>query len=205
MPIEHDDVRFSTIAPAVLAGGRSRRFGRDKLREQFGGLPLVERPIAALRGIFGPRVAIVGDCEASVQIAGDLWIPDEHPGIGPMGGIATALRRLDRAVLVLAGDMPAIDTATVRRIAEGFLSSPAACVAMATAGDSEAVQRHPCVAVYAPTMGEVLEQAIRRERFSLLAAIDALDPAQVVQVPCDERRLTNINEPSDLSRLMRSA
>lgn len=204
MPTDHRDPRLETIAPAVLAGGRSRRFGRDKLREEVAGRRLVEHPIAALRGVFGPRVAIVGDCDVSLQDAGDAWIPDEHPGIGPMGGIATALRRLDRAVLVLAGDLPAVEASTVRSIAEASLANPTARVVLATTGAVERTRRHPCAAIYAPSMQEVFEQAIRRERFSLLAAIDELDPAQVVHVAFESRCLENINEPSDLARLLRS-
>lgn len=202
MPIDRRDPRLDAIAPVVLAGGRSRRFGSDKLQEAVAGRRLVEHPIAALRGVFGSRVAIVGDCERSVQAAGDAWIPDEHPGIGPMGGIATALRRLGRAVLVLAGDMPAIDAATVLAIAEASLANPSTRVVLATTGVGERSRRHPCVAIYACSMHEVLEQAIRRERFSLVAAIDGLDPAQVVQVACEPRRLANINERADLAQLL---
>jgi molybdenum cofactor guanylyltransferase len=204
MPIDRRDPRLATLAPVVLVGGRSRRFGRDKLQETVAGRRLVEHPIAALREVFGPRVAIVGDCDLPVRAAGDVWVPDEHPGIGPMGGIATALRRLDRAVLVLAGDMPAIDAATVLAIAEACFASPPARIVLATTGDGERTRRHPCAAIYTHSMQEVLGQAIRRERFSLLAAIDELDPAQVTQVACEARCLANINEPSDVARLLRS-
>ena len=52
------------IQPIVLVGGSSRRFGRDKLREPVAGPDgsvgwLVDRPIAALRGVFG-RVVMGG-------------------------------------------------------------------------------------------------------------------------------------------------
>lgn len=204
MPTDHQDPRLETLAPAVLAGGRSRRFGRDKLREEVAGRRLVEHPILALREVFGPRIAIVGDCEASVRAAGDAWIPDEHPGIGPMGGIATALRRLDRAVLILAGDLPSVEASTIRSIAESYFANPTAHVVLAATGERERSRRHPCAAIYASPMLERLEHAIRRGRYSLLAAIDQLDPAQVVAVACEARCLENINEPSDLARLLRS-
>ncbi len=55
---------LATIQPVVLVGGRSTRFGRDKLREPVGCArePLVQRPIRALRAVFGPRVMLVGEC-----------------------------------------------------------------------------------------------------------------------------------------------
>jgi molybdopterin-guanine dinucleotide biosynthesis protein A len=202
MPTEPLDPRFDSLAPAVLAGGRSRRFGRDKLREEIAGRRMIEHPIAALRAVFGPRVAIVGDCDPAVQSAGDAWIPDEHPGIGPIGGIATALRRLDRPVLVIAGDLPAIDASTIRRLGTALLAAPGVRVAIAVTGEGDLVRRHPCAAVYAPSALATIEERIRRERFSLLAMIDSLEPGQVTTVPCDAARLANINEPSDLERLL---
>lgn len=202
MPTEPLEPRFDSLAPAVLAGGRSRRFGRDKLREEIAGRRMIEHPVAALRAVFGPRVAIVGDCDPSVHSAGDAWIPDEHPGIGPMGGLATALRRLDRPVLVVAGDLPSIDAATIRRLAAAFLASPRSRAAIAVTGERDLVRRHPCAAVYAPAVLATIEERIRRERHSLLALIDSLEPDLVTAVPCDAARLANINEPADLARLL---
>lgn len=199
------DADLDGIVPVVLAGGRSRRFGRDKLREPVGDRRLVDHPVAALRSLFGPRVVIVGDCDTSVRSAADAWIPDEHPGIGPMGGIATALRRLDRPVLVLAGDLAAIDVATVRTIAQASLAAPAARVVLAVSGNRPAAQRHPCTAVYAPSMLEPFEAMIEQRRHGLLTAIDHLDPAAVLEIRCDPRRLANINEPGDLEMLLGSA
>lgn len=201
MPTDLRDPRFESVAPVVLAGGRSRRFGRDKLQEPVGERRLVEHAIAALREVFGPRVAIVGDCDTSVRSAGDVWIPDEHPGIGPMGGVATALRRLDRAVLVLAGDLAGIDAATVRALAEASFAPPTARVALAVTDAPEATRRHPCAAVYAPAMLEVLEAMIGQQRYSLLAAIDRIGAESVVEVRCEPRCLANINEPGDLAGL----
>ena len=202
MPTDPRDPRLDALAPVVLVGGRSSRFGRDKLQEAIGGRRLVEHPIAALRSVFGSRVAVVGDCDPSVRGAGDAWIPDEHPGIGPMGGIATALRRLDRPVVVLAGDMPSIDAVTVRAVADAFLAHPSAHVVLAATGDCGQTRRHPCAAVYAPSAGAALADSIRRGQFSLLAAIDDLDPARVIPVTCESRCLANINERLDLARLL---
>ena len=63
------DSLLDLIQPVVLVGGKSRRFGRDKLREPIGESRaewLVDRPIRALREVFGARVAVVGECDADV-------------------------------------------------------------------------------------------------------------------------------------------
>ena len=84
---------LASVQPIVLVGGKSRRFGRDKLREPWGsdGRVLVQYPIEALRGVFGRRVKLVGACDPTVEQLADGVIADLHPGVGPMGGIVSAL------------------------------------------------------------------------------------------------------------------
>src|SRR5262245_59553696 len=82
---------LDVFQPIVLVGGKSTRFGRDKLREVVGDGWLVDRPIAALREVFGARVAVVGECDDEVAQRGDRVITDRFPGVGPIGGIVSAL------------------------------------------------------------------------------------------------------------------
>lgn len=184
----------------VLVGGRSVRFGRDKLLAEVAGRPMVAAPIAALREIFGPRVTVVGDCDPAVRGLADAWLPDDHPGTGPMGGIATALERLGQPTLVLAGDLPAIDAATVRLLVEAFLSRPDAAVALATTCDEEGLRVHPCAAVYGRLMRVVLDSGLHGGRFSLRDAIAGVPASTVIHVECPAAALANINRPSELAR-----
>jgi molybdopterin-guanine dinucleotide biosynthesis protein A len=162
---------------------------------------MVAAPIAALREVFGPRVVVVGPCDPAVRALGDDWLADDHPGTGPMGAIATVLRRLGRPTLVLAGDLPAIDAAAVRRLADAFLSAAAlAEVALATSGEHPDLREHPCAAVYGLPMLETLESGLRRSRFSLREAIGSRPASAVVRVPLPERVLANINDPAELAR-----
>lgn len=72
---------------AVLAGGRSSRFGSDKATALLDGQSLLDHAVAALR----PHVDAV--VVAGREIAGQPLIADwPAPGLGPMGGIAGALR-----------------------------------------------------------------------------------------------------------------
>ena len=191
---------LATIVPAVLAGGRSERFGRDKLLADVDGRPMVAAPVAALREVFGPRVVIVGPCDPAVRALGDQWLADDHPGTGPMGAIATVLDRLGHPTIVLAGDLPAIDAAAVRRLADAFLAAPAAAVVLATSGEHPDLREHPCAALYGMPMLATLESGLRRSRFSLRGAIGTLPESAVVRVSLPERSLANINHPSELAR-----
>jgi len=186
---------LSSLTPVVLVGGRSRRFGRDKLLEPLaGGGVMVERPIGALRAVFGGRVALVGACDARVAALGDAVIRDAHPGAGPVGGIVSALAHTGGPVLVLAGDMPGVlgeDVAQLALVAEGALAR-GALAAMA-----ESDRAHPCFAVYAPGALAALAARLSRGDRRLLGA---LPEERVERWACRAGAAVNVNEPGDLAR-----
>jgi len=74
------------ILGAVLAGGRSSRFGSDKALALLDGVSLIDRAIATLARQCR-AVVVTGREEASVPCLPD-W---PAPGMGPLGGLAAAL------------------------------------------------------------------------------------------------------------------
>ncbi len=75
------------ILGAVLAGGKSSRFGSDKALAELDGRTLIARAVDTLSG-FCEYVIVVGRSEAPAPT-----IPDwPHADMGPLGGIAAALR-----------------------------------------------------------------------------------------------------------------
>ena len=98
---------LSAVTGAVLAGGRSSRFGRDKALEVVGGATLLERALAALAGC-GERL-VVGGSDALYGFAGVPVAPDVVPGRGPLGGLETALAVATfPRVALTACDMPGL-------------------------------------------------------------------------------------------------
>ena len=74
------------ILGAVLAGGKSTRFGSDKALAELAGESLLIRAVDMLSG-WCEKVVVVGREEAPAPT-----LPDRpHPGMGPLGGIAAAL------------------------------------------------------------------------------------------------------------------
>ncbi|MCY1670955.1 molybdenum cofactor guanylyltransferase [Novosphingobium sp. SL115] len=74
------------ILGAVLAGGRSTRFGSDKALAELGGRTLLSRAVEALEGLCD-AVVVVGRETAPAPTLPD-W---PHADMGPLGGIAAAL------------------------------------------------------------------------------------------------------------------
>lgn len=180
----------ATVTPIVLCGGRSRRFGRDKLREVLAdGAWLIDRPIAALRAVFGARVALVGECDPLVAARADRVIPDRYPGKGPAGGILSALEATGGDVFVLAGDLPGIDAATVRRVLEG---GQASSLAVYGAGP----ELEPCIGLYRAGAAEYLRAVVSAERPGPLWSAIPADRCEVVAI--DRRAAANANTPEEL-------
>jgi len=98
-----------TRAAIVLAGGASRRFGRDKLAEPVGGRPLLDLAIDAARAVTPTMVVVLapGDerrLPADVRAVHDP-VAHEGPLAGVLAGLAALASEVD-AVVVLGGDMP---------------------------------------------------------------------------------------------------
>jgi molybdopterin-guanine dinucleotide biosynthesis protein A len=98
----------------VLAGGAARRMGgRDKLRLDVGGQPMLDRVLAAAGG--AGRIVVVGPQRATAQPV--TWCREDPPGGGPAAALAAALRVVTAPlVVVLAGDQPLLTAALVDRL-----------------------------------------------------------------------------------------
>ncbi len=96
-------------AAIVLAGGRSARFGRDKLVEPIDGRPMLDHVIERVRAV-ATDIVVVGRSDAPATEPGAFRVVgDDRPFEGPLAGLGAGLRALDPAielVLVVGGDMP---------------------------------------------------------------------------------------------------
>jgi molybdopterin-guanine dinucleotide biosynthesis protein A len=99
------------VAAVVLAGGIGRRFGTDKARAEVAGVRMLDRALAATADMWPVWVA-AGTPERAATLKPLVprharLVPDDRPGAGPIGGVATALRLAGVGwVAVLAVDFP---------------------------------------------------------------------------------------------------
>jgi molybdopterin-guanine dinucleotide biosynthesis protein A len=113
-------VPISTRNPftaVLLAGGRSTRMGRDKATLVIDGEPLWQRQLATLRALDPAELLISGPLDGPWSGAGVEVVPDDRPGFGPLGGLATILTRMRyERLLVLAVDLPAMTADFLRSL-----------------------------------------------------------------------------------------
>jgi molybdenum cofactor guanylyltransferase len=110
------------VSAIVLAGGRSSRFGGDKLAATVAGRPLLHRAIHAVAEV-ADEVVVVLAPDAPVPVLPDHLAPplviarDLATGLGPLAGLAAGLAaaRHPRAILV-AGDQPFLRVAVLRAL-----------------------------------------------------------------------------------------
>lgn len=191
---------FSDIVGVVLAGGGSRRMGRDKAVLPWTGTTLAHRAAAVLGEVCG-EVFIAGPAalaRADLEAVADLF-----PGCGPLAGLHAGFERAgDRAIFALACDMPFVNTELIRHLAgvAGGREEGAW-----VAGGEDGTQ--PLCGVYAPAGRALAERRLRAGELSVRGFLQAVGG---VAVPITAELgfyrpelLLNINRPGDLERARR--
>ncbi len=120
-------------------------------------------------------------------------IQDVYPGVGPIGGIVSALGHPlgQRGVFVLAGDLPDITGVDV-----GVVLAAADVHADAWAVLARTGRLEPCVGVYRPGAFVMLRERVVGAQANRL--YDALPAERVVTVAVEAAHLRNVNMPADI-------
>lgn len=181
------------VLGAVLAGGESRRYGREKAAELVAGKSLVARAAETLQEVF-PRVVIVSSRE---PVTAD-WphVPDLREGRGPLAGIEAALSHAAseglEGVFVLACDLPLVDTAVVERVLAAAGDGPAAAPVRDGAPGIE-----PLCAVYHVSCLPAVTDALDRGDVAVHRAFESVGG---VTTELSFEFFLNVNIPSDRER-----
>lgn len=190
---------------ALLAGGTSRRMGRDKRTLDIDGSPLLARAAAALAQACHDVLVVTAseaDRRANRHLVADHpWLVDRRPGEGPLAGLETALAAArTELVVVLAGDHPSAAPAVLRLLATDLAAAPSAQAAvLVTARGAQ-----PLVAAYRtsvlPTVSGLLVAGERRAR-RLLDHLDVLriGPERWAPLDPDGDTSRDLDRPEDLT------
>ena len=181
---------------AVLAGGQSRRMGRDKALLTLNGQTLIECVLAAAHPL-ECTTFIVGDPAAYAQLGPPVY-PDHHPDLGPIGGLFTALELASGPVLLLACDLPFLTPDFLRYLISR--RSPHQAIVPSTADGSQ-----PLCALYEPSCFVVVAAAIDAKQMSMRGVLAKLSVDEIGEEDWrayDERGLlfSNLNTPLDYAQ-----
>ncbi|WP_457750484.1 molybdenum cofactor guanylyltransferase MobA [Thermococcus sp.] len=185
---------------AILAGGRGKRFGGNKLLYKVNGRPLILHTIERLekaREI--DEIVLIASEENAKKLRelGCRVLVDELL-IGPIGGVYTALSLGD--AFVVAGDMPLIVPEFVDFLISKFRESgKIACVPRWENGYLE-----PLHTPYSRTFRKLLEEKIKTGNYALNQAIREVSPCYIsIESLPEEWRgsFFNVNTKRDLEKV----
>jgi molybdenum cofactor guanylyltransferase len=114
------------VSGIVLAGGRSARFGRDKLAEPIGDRPLLQLAIVAMETVASDVIVVAPPgVDLPIRVPVRL-VHDEAPYEGPLAGCLTGLTAArEPLVLVAGGDMPSLEPAVLDFLVRALEASSA--------------------------------------------------------------------------------
>ena len=215
------------VSAVILAGGESRRMGRDKAFLDLGGAPLVTRVIERVAPLCTEVILVANNASAYAPF-GYPVVPDVYPGKGSLGGIFSGLQAAhEQYALAVACDMPLLNPELLSyliSLAPSFdvviprareESGRAPWPTSATSPSREKKQRpvdrpiakeinlHPMHAVYSknclPAMQtRLLQNDLRAIGFHDLVRVRVVEPAEVDRFDPKHLSFFNANTPEDL-------
>lgn len=185
----------SALAGVVLAGGASRRMGRDKASVVYAGptgsKTMVEHVVAALSQRCAPIYVIAAPGQPLPDLAATV-LRDEVRGVGPLLATGRGLRAAaeggaERA-FVCAVDMPLMTSELIDELA-GHVGAD---VVLPWDG-----RDHYLAGVYRTDLAERIDELIGAGERSMRALVDTVNTQRIV-LP-ETAALTNVNIAADLA------
>ena len=180
----------------VLAGGASRRMGRDKAMLVVDGEPLVRRAVRRLATCCQDVFVASGDGRR-LDALGCEQVADAAAGAGPLAGIVAGLEAARTPlVAVVAVDMPFAEPDVLCELARRWDGGPA--VIPAVEGRPQ-----PLHGVYATAAAGKFRRALAEGRRGVTDVVVSLGGRvfDAADLGASDRFATNLNVPDDLDAI----
>jgi molybdopterin-guanine dinucleotide biosynthesis protein A len=187
------------LSAVLLAGGESRRMGKDKATLLFRGKPLWQIQLKLLRKLKLAEIFVSARSDPAWRPADVQFVADDPPSRGPLSGLAAALARMRaKHLLALAIDMPFITEGYLNFLCDQIEPS---CGVVAKIED----RFEPLAAIYPHGALANFQSALSGMDFSMQTVAGCLaaeGKLRIVPVTSQERKLfLNVNELADLAAL----
>lgn len=185
---------------AIIAGGQSRRMGRDKAFVELAGKPLIEHVIERSADLGQAEAILVANKPAQFAHLGLPMYRDILPDKGSLGGIYTALAQAQNPdVLVLACDMPFVNTDLLRFMAAQI--NDETDIVVPTVDDYpqglHAIYKKTCIE---PIAEQLAADRLKIIRFYEQMRVRYLDESDYAAFDPRGRSFANINTPEELAK-----
>jgi molybdopterin-guanine dinucleotide biosynthesis protein A len=186
----------------VLAGGRARRFGSDKLTADVHGEPLLMRAIGAVTEVCAEVLVVGPPSGLSIELPaqdGLTALLDQAPFEGPLAALVHAAAAAEhQRLIVVGGDMPNLQMPLLRRLLVWPEGRYGAClVADGELRPLPAGLARPAIV----ERGQALLDAGERSLRALVAALDVerIGEPEWRAVDPEALSLRDIDRPEDLA------
>jgi molybdenum cofactor guanylyltransferase len=185
------------LAAVVLAGGASRRMGRDKATLPYEGKTLVEHMVSVVSPRCSPVFVIAAPGQPLPTLQADV-LRDEVRGVGPLLATGRGLRAAADAgvklAFVCAVDMPLLSSDLIDELAGPAVRLGADVVLPWDGRD------HYLAGVYRTSLADRVDALVAAGERSMRALVDTVDTQRIVMP--EQPSLTNVNTAADLSAVI---
>ena len=199
MSRRHRSAYRTPFSLAIIAGGQSRRMGRDKAFVELGGKAMIEHVIERSADLGQSETLLITNRPDDYRHLGLEMYADVHPDKGSLGGIYTALMKAGKAdVLVLACDMPFIKPDLLRFM---ILQMDEATDIVVPRVDGYPQGLH---AIYKKTCLPPIAEQLNQNRLKIIRFYDRmrvryLDEADYAAYDTDGLCFSNLNTPAEMA------
>lgn len=205
MPEDSQNIRVNFSPPiaditgVILAGGKSTRYGRNKALEMLGEKTLIERVVETMSSIF-QEVILMTNTPSDYAPLGLRMYEDLVKGLGPIGGIYTALKVINTdSAFVVGCDMPFLNKNLIIHMVS---IQPGFDVVVPRMGWKiealHAIYRKSCLKHIKRNISQKIYQLIRLFQFVVVRYVEE---EEIRQFDPELKSFLNINRPQDLRRL----
>ncbi|HET7664688.1 MAG TPA: molybdenum cofactor guanylyltransferase [Mycobacterium sp.] len=184
------------LAAVILAGGASRRMGRDKATILYEGVTLLERTVSTVSQRCSPVFVIAAPGQPLPAVQAEV-LRDEARGVGPLLATGRGLRAAAEAGLelafVCAVDMPLLDVAVIDVLVGPAVRLGADVVLPWDGRD------HYLAGIYRTSLADRVDALIAAGERSMRALVDSVDTQRIVMP--EQPALTNVKSAADLNAI----